>query len=52
LIFAGHDVATAFDQGLEYEHNLKALQLAIVIVHVARNKVEFYRASRPSSWPQ
>ncbi len=36
------------DQGFEYEHNLKRLRLAIVIVHVAKNKIEFYEAlARP-----
>jgi hypothetical protein len=32
------------DQGFEHEHNLKKLRLAIVIVHVRKNKLEFYEA--------
>lgn len=31
------------DRGFEYEHNLKKLQVGIVIVHVPKNKIEFYR---------
>ena len=38
------DVLVTIDQGLEHEHNLRALQFGIVIVHVPKNKVEFYRA--------
>jgi predicted nuclease of predicted toxin-antitoxin system len=37
------DVLVTIDQGFEHQHNLKALRLGIVIVHVAKNKVEFYR---------
>lgn len=31
------------DRGFEYQHNVKELSLGIVIVHVTRNKVVFYR---------
>src|SRR3954469_5970201 len=37
------DVLVTIDQGFEYEHNLKVLRFGIVIVHVEKNKVEFYR---------
>jgi len=38
------DVLVTIDRGFEYQHNLKKLSVGIVIVHVARNKVESYRA--------
>jgi len=31
-------------QRFEHEHNLKKLALGIVIVHVERNRMEYYRA--------
>ena len=37
------DVLVTIDQGLEFEHNLKKLRFGLVIVHVPKNKVEFYR---------
>ena len=37
------DVLVTIDRGFEYQHNLKALRFGLVIVHVAKNKVEFYR---------
>lgn|GEM_PF-603394 len=37
------DVLVTIDRGFEFQHNLKTLRFGIVIVHVARNKVEFYR---------
>ena len=41
------DVFITIDQGLEHEHNLKKLHFGIVIVHVPKNKVEFYRPLVP-----
>jgi len=37
------DVLVTIDQGFEHEHNLKKLSFGIVIVHVARNRMEHYR---------
>jgi hypothetical protein len=37
------DVLVTIDKGFEHEHNLKKLNFGIVIVHVARNRMEFYR---------
>jgi hypothetical protein len=31
------------DRGFEHQQNLKALRFGLVIVHFAKNKVEFYR---------
>jgi hypothetical protein len=36
-------VLVTIDRGFEHEHNLTRVRLGIVIVHVAKNKVEFYR---------
>lgn len=47
LVEKEFDVLVTIDQGFEFEHNLKKLPMGIVIVHVARNKVEFYRALAP-----
>ena len=47
LVIQQFDVLVTIDQGFEYEHNLKKLRLAIVIVHVAKNKLEFYQALAP-----
>ena len=44
LVERQFDILVTTDQGFEYEHNLKKLQLAIVIVHVTKNKLEFYQA--------
>ena len=43
LVQEQFDVLVTIDQGLEFEHNLKKLRLGLVIVHVPKNKVEFYR---------
>ena len=40
------DVFVTTDGGFEYEHNLKKLRVGLVIVHVPKNKVEFYRPLR------
>jgi predicted nuclease of predicted toxin-antitoxin system len=40
------DVLLTIDRGFEYEHNLSKLQFGIVIVHVLKNKVAFYRPLR------
>ena len=37
------DVLLTIDRGFEHQQNLKALRFGLVIVHVAKNKVEFYR---------
>ena len=37
------DVFITADLGFEHEHNLKSLPFGIVIVHVTRNKITFYR---------
>lgn len=37
------DVFVTADRGFEHQHNLKALPFGIVIVHVNRNQVRFYR---------
>lgn len=38
------DVFVTIDRGFEYEHNLDKVRIAVVIVHVPKNKVEFYEA--------
>ena len=35
------------DRGFEHQHNLRLLRFGIVIVHVTRNKIDFYRPSFP-----
>jgi hypothetical protein len=47
LLQGNFDVLVTIDGGFEYEHNLKRLSLGIVIAHVARNKVAFYRDLAP-----
>jgi predicted nuclease of predicted toxin-antitoxin system len=42
------DVLVTADRGFEYEHNLSKLQFGIIIVHVPKNKVAFYRPLRES----
>jgi hypothetical protein len=37
------DVFVTADRGFEHEHDLKSLSFGIVIVHVSRNKIAFYR---------
>jgi len=41
------DVFITADQGFEHEHDRKSLSFGIVIVHVARNKITFYRPLFP-----
>lgn len=41
------DVLITADQGFEHEHDLKSLRFGIVIVHVTRNKIKFYRPLFP-----
>lgn len=41
------DVLVTIDRGFEHEHNLKTLGFGIVLVHVDKNKVEFYRPLYP-----
>lgn len=37
------DVFVTADRGFEHEHNLKLVPFGIIIVHVPRNKIAFYR---------
>jgi predicted nuclease of predicted toxin-antitoxin system len=37
------EVLVTADRGFEYEHNLSKLQFGIIIVHIPKNKVDFYR---------
>jgi hypothetical protein len=37
------DVFITADRGFEHHHNLKSLPFGIVVVHVTRNKISFYR---------
>ncbi|MCX6595481.1 MAG: hypothetical protein NTV70_03840 [Acidobacteria bacterium] len=41
-----HVFVTA-DRGFEHQHNLKSLSFGIVVVHVERNKIAFYRPLFP-----
>lgn len=41
------DVFVTADRGFEQEHNLKLLTFGIVVVHVERNKIAFYRPLFP-----
>lgn len=41
------DVFVTADRGFEHEHDLKSLSFGILIVHVARNKITFYRPLFP-----
>ena len=37
------DVLVTADQGFEHQQNLQTLRFGLLIIHVPRNKVEFYR---------
>lgn len=41
------DVFVTADHGFEHQHNLKPLPFGIVVVHVVRNKIAFYRPLFP-----
>ena len=41
------DVLVTIDRGFEHEHNLKRLSFGIVIIHVPRNRMEYYRPLLP-----
>ena len=41
------EVFVTADHGFEHEHDLKSLSFGIVIVHVTRNKIAFYRPLFP-----
>ena len=41
------DVLITADRGFEHEHDLKSLSFGIIIVHVTRNKITFYRPLFP-----
>ena len=47
MVAAEFDVFVTADKGFEYKHNLRNLPIGIVIVHVPKNKVEFYRFVSP-----
>jgi len=36
------------DQGFEFEHDLKTLTFGIVIVHVPKNRIHYYRPLFPA----
>jgi len=42
------DVLVTTDKGFEHEHNLRKLTFGIVIVHVPRNRMEYYRPLFPA----
>jgi len=42
------DVFVTADRGFEHEHSLRSLSFGIVVVHVARNKITFYRSLFPN----
>lgn len=42
------DVLVTIDKGFEHEHNLKKLRFGIVIVHVRKNRMEYYRPLVPA----
>jgi predicted nuclease of predicted toxin-antitoxin system len=51
LIVRAHgkcDVLVTADKGFEYEHNLKMISFGIVIVHVKRNRIEYYAPLFPA----
>ena len=37
------DVLVTTDQGFEHQQNLRTLRFGLLIIHVPRNKVDFYR---------
>ena len=37
------DVLIMIDRGFEFEHNLGTLTIGIVIVHVTKNRIDYYR---------
>ena len=37
------DVLVTIDQGFEHQQNLNKLRFGLLIIHVERNKVDFYR---------
>ena len=41
------DVLVTIDRGFEHEQNLKKLSFGIVILHVKRNRMEYYRPLFP-----
>jgi hypothetical protein len=41
------DVFVTADRGFEHEHNLRLLPFGIVVIHVVRNKITFYRPLFP-----
>ena len=48
MVAADFDVFVTADKGFEYEHNLRDLAMGIVIVHVPRNRMEYYRPLFPA----
>jgi hypothetical protein len=43
LIQGHYDLFVTIDQGFEFEHNLKDFTFGFLIIHVRKNKVQFYR---------
>ena len=43
LIQGNFDLFVTIDQGFEFEHNLKEFAFAFLIIHVPKNKMQFYR---------
>lgn len=41
------DAFITADRGFEHQHNLRSLSFGIVVVHVERNKIAFYRPLFP-----
>jgi hypothetical protein len=41
------DVLVTIDRGFEFQHNISKLTFGIVIVHVRRNRMEYYRPLFP-----
>lgn len=42
------DAFVTIDRGFEHEHNLKKLTFGIIIIHVPKNRMEFYRPLFPA----
>ena len=43
-----YDVFITIDRSFEHEHNLRMLTFGIVIVHVLKNRIEYYRPLFPA----
>ena len=45
-LFGGHQVATVHDRGIEFQQNIAKLRIGIIVVHVPKNQIAYYRAIR------